>query len=248
MNLSLAQRIRKSGKPFTFFHTWSVTKELLSKSIEEEKSMDLDVCVDDENNPYLGHLKEYHEKSGEPYFVTMSLWEAVDMVAKSNIVVMVDCKHYNSWPIIEKVVETIGPDRCLVCSYVVELKFNYSRKTGEQDYLTEWSEMKDLIKMKKKFPSVTITPCAKWLPDDLLISNKYSGLVSNIRQMLADTHADTVCLGVPDDTITDEWLKYFLEKNIIPHVVIDKADTTKLTKLYIGETDFLEKTSTVLDK
>ena len=68
---SLASKILRSNRPFTFFHTWYVTRDLLSQAISEQKSMDLDVCVDDSGNPYLGHSKEYHEKSGEPYYFTI---------------------------------------------------------------------------------------------------------------------------------------------------------------------------------
>jgi len=244
-NLSLAQKVLNSKEPFVFFHTWSVTKELLKKAITEQKSMDLDICVDDVGNPYLGHSREYHEKSGEPYFVTMPIWEAIDIVARSNIVVMVDCKHCDSWPVIDEIVGKIGPERCLVCSYTSEFKFGYSRKPGEPDFLTEWSKMQNLIRLKRKYPSVTITPCAKWLPRDLLVNDQYKGLVRNIRQTLKDGNADTICLDVPDGTITDEWLRYFLKENIIPHVMVDKTDTNRLTETYIGETDDLEKASRV---
>lgn len=244
-NLSLARKIFNSKKPFVFFHTWTVTKDLLKQAILEQKSMDLDVCVDDAENPYLGHSKEYHEKSGEPYFVTMPLWEAVDTIAKSNIAVMVDCKHFNAWPIIEEVVAKIGPERCLVCAYVFELKFNYSRKEGEPDFITEWSPIEKLRLLKSKFPSVTTTPCSKWLPDDLLISNQYEELLKSIRQTLMDNLSDTVCLGVPDETMSNKWLRYFTAENIIPHVMIDKIDTKKLSEMYIGESDYLEKVSKI---
>ena len=47
--------------------------------------MDLDVCVDEGGNPYLGHSQEYHEKTNEAFFNSMPLWEAVDaLVDKAN--------------------------------------------------------------------------------------------------------------------------------------------------------------------
>ena len=242
-NMSLAQKIRYSKKSFVFFHTWAVTRNLLQQAIDEGKSMDLDVCVDDLGNPYLGHSQEYHEQSEEPYFNSIPLWEAVELISKANIIVMIDCKHYDAWPIIEEVITIIGPNRCLVCAYVSEFKFDYSRKEGESDFVTEWSPIEKLRLLKSKFPSVTTTPCAKWLPNDLLISDKYKELVQNIRQTLKDNRADTVCLGVPDETISDKWLRYFLKETIIPHVVIDKADTANLSGLFIGETDYLRKAS-----
>jgi len=67
MALSVAQQILKSKRTVVFFHTWTVTKELLAQAIREKRSMDLDVCVDDTGNAYLGHSKEYHEKTREPF-------------------------------------------------------------------------------------------------------------------------------------------------------------------------------------
>ena len=31
--------------------------------------MGLDVCIDDQGHPYLGHPKEYNEKRHEPFFL-----------------------------------------------------------------------------------------------------------------------------------------------------------------------------------
>jgi hypothetical protein len=69
--LSLAQKILKSKRPVVLFHTWTVTRELLAQAIREKRSMDLDVCVDDSGNAYLGHSKEYHDKTHEPFFNSM---------------------------------------------------------------------------------------------------------------------------------------------------------------------------------
>ena len=96
MSSSFATRILKSKRPFVLFHTWTVTRDLLQKAIKEERSIDLDVCIDDQRNPYLGYSKEYHEKTWQPFFKTMHLWEAVDAVAKSEIPAIVDCKHVDA--------------------------------------------------------------------------------------------------------------------------------------------------------
>jgi len=242
---SLAEGIIKSKKSFVFFHTWEVTKDLLQKAIKEQKNIHFDICVKDTGEPYLGHSKEYHEKSGKPYFNTMPLWEAVEMVAKSDIFVMVDCKRHDAWSAIEKVISTIGPERCLVCSYVNELKFDYSRKSGEPDFLTEWSPIKKLSKLKDKFPNLTTTSSSKWLPEDLLTSKKHKQLVDKVLDILKENNIDTVSMGIPSKTIADKWLKYFLNEGIIPHIVIDDVDVTKLSELYIGETDYLERASKV---
>jgi hypothetical protein len=205
--------------------------------------MDLDVCIDDAGAAYLGHSREYHEKSGEPYFDSLPIWEVVNRIAKSNILALVDCKHHDAWPIVEQVVATIGPERCMVDSYVSEFKFGHSRAPAEPDFLTEWVPIGKLLELKNKFPSVTTAACLKWPPKDLLTSAKYRKLVDNIRDVMKESRIDTVCLSVSGGTITDQWLQYFLGEGIIPRLEIDRLDVTKVTELYIGETDDLDRAS-----
>ena len=241
MKLSLVQRIIRADKPFILFHTHSATREAIENAIASGKSIDLDICVEDSGNPYLGHSKEYYEKSGETQPETMPFAEAIELISKASIPVIVDCKHYNAWPIVEDVISQIGAHRCLVHSFAVELKFDYEH--NDHDYLTEWSPIKKLTEIKDKFPLATITASCKFLPNGLLLSAQYEKLLSDIRKTLKDNHVDTVCLNVPDNTMSDKVLEFFLKEKILPHVGIDKIDVSKLSKIYVGETDDLASAS-----
>ena len=241
MELSLAQRIFNTNKPFVLFHTHSTTRETLEHAIVEGKSMDLDICVDDSGNPYLGHSKEYYEKNGETQPETMPFWEAIELVNKASIPVILDCKHYNAWRVVEEVISKIGAHRCLVHSFAAELKFDYDH--NDYDYLTEWSSIKSLSSIKEKFPSATTTASCKFLPNDVLLSAQYEKLLSDIRKVLKDNRVDTVCLNVPDDTTSDKVLDFFLAEKILLHVEIDKINVSRLSKLYVGETDNLAAAS-----
>ena len=205
--------------------------------------MDLDVCVDDRGNPYLGHPKEYHEKTGEPFFDSMPLWEAVEALSDSNIPVIVDCKHFNAWVVVEEVVRKLRPERCLVHSFVFELKFDAGRLPEEPDFLSEWSAIECLRAIKKKIPLLSTTASAKWLPADVLVSEKHEALIESIITLLKEYAVDTVCLNVPDSTFSDKTLRRFLQDDIIPHVGIDRIDVRQFSEMYIGETDRLEFSS-----
>jgi hypothetical protein len=242
MVLSLAQKMLQRKRPVVLFHTWTVTRELLAQAIRENRSMDLDVCVDDSGNAYLGHPKEYHDKTQEPFFNSMPLWEAVDALAGSNIPVIVDCKHGNAWPVVENVVTRLRPERCLVHCFARELKFDAGRADGEPDFVSEWSSIATLRELKRKFPSVTTTASAKWLPPEALTSDKHD-LLAPIVSLLKQNQVDTICLNVPDATFSDTVLGLFVREGILAHVGIDHADWTRLSQLYIGETDSLECTS-----
>jgi len=241
MALSFAEKLRKSKRPVVLFHTWTVTRELLSQAIREKRSMDLDVCVSDGGRePYLGHPKEYHEKTRQPFFDSMPLWEAVEALADSNIPVIVDCKHFEAWSVTEEVVRQLGPERCLVHSFVSELKFDAGRIPGEPDFISEWSSIECLRAIKRKFPLLTTTASAKWLPADVLVSEKYDLLLERILTLLKEYAVDTICLNVPDSTFSDKVLRRFLRQDILPHVGVDRIDVSRVAEMYIGETDTLE--------
>lgn len=241
MELSFVQRIINFSKPFVLYHTENATEKSLQQAVSAGKSMDLDICVDDSGKPYLGHSKEYYEKSGEIQPKTMLFWEVIELVSKANIPVIVDCKHYNAWPVIEEVIGKIGANRCMVHSFAAEFKFDY--EYHDYDYLTEWSPIQKLTEIKNKFPVATTTVSCKFLPNDFLLLPQYEKILTKIREILKSSRIDTVCLNVPDNTMSDKILDFFLAEKIIPHIGIDKIDVSKLSKLYVGETDILASAS-----
>jgi hypothetical protein len=240
MKLSLAQRLFKSQKPFVLYHTHEVTRDSLQEAIDTDKSIDLDLCVDEEGVPYLGHSAEFYELGSTPRDCSMPLWDAVELISKATIPAIVDCKHYRAWPYVEEVIRRIGPDRCLVHTFISEFNFSYVRG---HDVTCEWSPVEKLRLLKAGFPSLTTTASAKGLPYDLIISERYDELLVAIKKTLVDHRVDTVCLNVPDNTFSDQALAFFLEDKIIAHVMIDEIDTNHLSEMYIGETDKLDSAS-----
>lgn len=240
MKLSLAQRLFKSQKPFVLYHTHEVTRDSLQEAIDTDKSIDLDICVDEEGVPYLGHSAEFYELSSTPRDCSMPLWDAVELISKATIPAIVDCKHYRAWPYVEEVIRRIGPDRCLVHTFISEFNFSYVRG---HDVTCEWSPVEKLKLLKAGFPSLTTTASAKGLPYDLIISERYDELLVAIKKTLVDHQVDTVCLNVPDNTFSDQALAFFLEDKIIAHVMIDEIDTNHLSEMYIGETNKLDSAS-----
>jgi hypothetical protein len=140
--------------------------------------------------------------------------------------VIVDCKHFDAWAVVEEVVRQRRPERCLVHSFVFERKFDAGRIPGESDLLSEWSSIECLRAIKRTFPllSTTATASAKWLPADVLISEKYEALLEDVITLLREYALDTVGLNVADSTFPDKALRRFLQQDILPHVGIDRID------------------------
>lgn len=243
MNESLAQKILDKNTPFVFYHTYSVTNESIQASIDANTSMDLDVCVDEEGHPYIGHSQEFYKISGEKQEDCLPLWEAVEKIASSTIAVIIDCKHHDAWHVVEEVIEKIGAERCLVHSYISQLHFNYN--LYDHDYPTEWSDAEKLKMLKEKFPSVTTTASCKFLPEDFVTNPEYHPVWEQIREILVANNINTVCLNIPDHTISNTVLNFFLEKEILPHLNVDGLDLRSITSVYVGETNIQANASKV---
>ena len=242
MERSFAQRIREASERFVLYHTYDASRQNVERAIDECKSIDLDVSVDEMGRPYLGHSLEFYEKSGEARPRNMTFWEAIDLVAGSNIPAVVDCKDDRAWQFVEQAVEKLGPHRCLVHAYAAELKFDYY--LYDLDYESEWLGIARLRSLKERYPSVTTTASAKFLPSDLLVDDKHRKLLLGIRETLSNSFVDTVCLNVvPEGTMSDGVLALFLEKGIVPHVNVDSQDVSRLALPYVGESDILARAS-----
>ncbi len=241
--MSLVQKILNSKRPFVLYHTHLVTKDILQRAIRGGKSIDIDVCIDDAGEAYLGHSREYHDKSGDSWYENMPIWEAISMIIPSRIPVIVDCKHFDAWTFVEEAVNKIGAEKCLVHTFATELKFDFSRANSEPDFLSEWSPIEKLSLIKSKFPSVSTCASCKWLPNDLLINKEYKNILQNIRRILKDNKIDSLCLNIPNETFSDNSIRFFLSEGIIPYIGIDNIDTSKLSEIYIGETDDLSSAS-----
>lgn len=238
--MNLKKAIQEYAKPFIFYHTHVVTEETINESIAQNKSIDLDISVDSDGIPYLGHTEEYYEINGIQRPKTTPIETAIKRLEDSNIPIIVDCKHRDAWPIVEEYVRRLGSYRCLVHAFAEEFKFDYN-KNQDHDYESEWSTLSKLKDFKSKFPKSILTASCKYLPDDLAENTNYSALIEEIIRNCVSNNIDTICLNIPDEKMNDEVLEKFLANNIIPHINIDATDHTRFKNLFVGETDYLDK-------
>jgi len=161
-------------------------------------------------------------------------------------VTVVDCKYHGAWPVVEEVTGRISAGKCLVHAYVRELRFDYSRRAGERDFITEWSPFEKLRLLKSSHPEVSTCASCKWLPRDPSVSEKCASPLQSIRETLVQNQMDTVRLDIADDAFREELLGFFLAANVLPHVGVDNIDTTRLSLPYIGETDSLALASVAM--
>ncbi|MEK9179172.1 MAG: hypothetical protein AAB893_01755 [Patescibacteria group bacterium] len=241
MKLSLVKRILLLGKPYVLFHTHVASREIIERAIRKNKSMDLDISVDSTGNPYLGHSQEYYEISGEKKGNSISYFLALELLAKSKIPVIIDCKNHAAWHYVKMAVMKLGDWRCVVNSFVTELK--YSHVDSGVDYLAEWVSIDRLREIKEMFPLVTTSASCKFLPKDIFTNGFPTEEVYYLRENLMLNTVDTVSFNVPNETISNSVLQYFLEKGIISHLNVDLADTSLLSSVYMGETDNIKRAS-----
>ncbi len=239
---SLAKRIRDSQSKFTLFHTSSVTEDTLNKAINTDKSIDIDIAVNVDWTPFIGHSLEYYRISGEDRPTCMSFESALSQISVSHIPVILDCKELGAWSYILDALERIGPHRCMVHIYPTELRFSHF-EWADYDYPSEWIPIGYLRALKEKFPNVTTTVSCKYLPPDTLKNSDHREKLIYIKTLLQEHHIDSLCLNVLDNTMDDATIDFFHDAGIILHVNIDTKDVGTLHGVYIWETDILAHSS-----
>lgn len=242
MTTSIAQRILLAGRPTVLFHTHQVTRAVLDQAIRAGKSMDLDICVDDAGQLFLGHSPEYYRKSGEKPLPSMPLDDAIASLSVSPIPVVVDCKHGDAWPAIERVIAILGPRRCLVHAFLKELRYPFA-DMQDQCVESQWLDASLMKALKARFPAVTTTASAHGLPNDFYQHNaKYHGLMDQIVGVLRNHDIETVCLNTADEhCFTRGLVDFFSDNGILVHLNIDKFAGDLPDGAFIGESDSLDK-------
>ncbi len=239
---SLAQRIQQSQERIALFHTSALTREILEDAISRNKSIDIDIAIDESGHPFIGHSLEYYHISWEEQPITIPFREAIELLEKSDIPIILDCKEIWALPFLIQIIERLWAHRILVHIYAREFRFSHF-EWADHDYPSEWIDMREVANLKKKYPNITTTASCKYLDPELLKTRGKYTILNFIRETLVSNNVDTICLNVTDNTIDNETLNFFLEENIIPHVTVDAIDASKLTSCYLWESDFINRVS-----
>lgn len=209
------------SKSVTLFHTHVVTSDLLEQALEEYRSIDLDICVSEEGGqPYLGHSDEYHTKSGVPQYKTMKLDEVITRleIHPHKIPVMLDCKHYAAWQHLVQFIERLGSERCLVNSYVHELRFRDHQE--EFDIEVEYVPIDWMANVVKKYPDVVVSASARNLSSDCYRTPQ----IDHIERCLKEHAIDTISFNTNNNVLSLSDLLICAERKIIPNIEIDRYD------------------------
>ena len=245
---SIAGRVWENGEPLVLLHTRSVTDDILNTAIREERSIDLDISVDDTGAPYLGHSVSYHEKNNISAYDSVPLEHAVDLLKKSHIPVHLDCKNHYAFTIALNVAQRLGPHRCILNSFVNELNFlapTNSHMWGT--YIEEdWMPIAVLREAKKRFPEITIQASGEGVTVESLLVDD-GKILQEIIHILG-TDIDSVHLNIPSvEFVPREVIGAINDAGILYQVNIDDL-REEPQGFYIGESDDMAKTTALFHK
>jgi len=242
---SIAGQIWGSGESLILFHSRVVTDEILNTVIREERSMDLDIAVDESGAPYLGHSVPYYEKNNISAYDSITLEHALSLLEESPIPVHLDCKDYDAFTTALDFAERLGSHRCVLNSSVNELNFLTSASANSHMWGTyieeEWMPIETLRGAKKRFPEITLQASGQGVTFDSLLEDGGSLLREIIHVLGADI--DSVHLNIPSsEFVSKEVISVINDAGILYQVNIDDLQEEP-QGLYIGESDDIAKTT-----
>jgi len=239
----IAKRIWDSGKPLIIFHARSITDEILDTAIREDRSMDMDIAVDNTGIPYLGHSIAYYEKNNISAYDSVPLEHALSLLENSSIPVHLDCKGSGAFATVLDAAERLGPGRCIINSYVSELDFiSPTNSDMWGTYIEEdWMPIETLRGAKKRFPDITIQASGEGVTVESLLEDGGKLLHENIDVL--GTDIDSVNLNIPSvEIVLKEVISAINDAGILYEVNMDTL-RKKPQGFYIGETDDMSKTT-----
>jgi hypothetical protein len=110
-------------KPFTIYHTHTITAAILDEAAGAGRSLEIDVAIDANGHPYIGHPFSFYEHKGLPPPSNLPLEQVLQTLKDTDTYIVLDCKDVRAVPKIKQIVQTFGHNRCLFHAWVDALQF-----------------------------------------------------------------------------------------------------------------------------
>lgn len=241
---------KKTKKPFVYYHTRTVQEDNLSKAIEQKKSIELDIALDEEGifynkgEFYIGHPVTFYTVSGYEFHDNIALEKAVDILQENkNIFVVLDCKNIKALTIMGELVKKFGHHRCLFHAYASE--WSVDPTNSEIKYEEQWKDegipLEKIAEFKKKNKIPVIAACMAVTEKRI----KDNNLVNKMLNDVAGMNIDCLSLYMQDTDLPPLQLaRKISEAGYFNWINIDKITNQKMKGItYIGMTDNLENAS-----
>jgi len=233
----IVQAVQQASS-FTFFHTHIVDQMVLDSVKHAGKSIEIDISVDENGLPYIGHPLSFYEFENIPKPDNLPVEYVLNQLIDTDIFIVLDCKDERAIPLVYEIIERFGVERIAFHSWIDALLFG-----PYPDNLTiepHW-ELEDLpFKVVRKLyddTKVPILASARGLTAEKLNDSDVRLRIKNLNGIVVAINAHLSGGAMPDSS----FLRFLTSININPFVLDFNEDEKKiLPSRYVRASNRLE--------
>ena len=243
--LNPVRQIFERQKPFIFFHTHVIDRQILDAAVAARKSLEVDISIAEDGSIYVGHPLSHYTSLNLPPPNNLPLDVVLSEMKAANMFLILDCKDVRVLPRAKEIVQEYGPENCLYHSWSDALIL--------QPYLEEWEVTQpnwireelphaEIIKFRQETGVPMTLTCHRGLTRQRLETDG-DAIVDLIVKAIG-TDAEAISFSLPPDQVAPlAAIQKLLDHHILPSFHIDRVPPEARPAIYLGSTDNLELAS-----
>ena len=231
-------------KSFTYFHTRVLNREILDRAKQAKKSLEIDLSIDKNGKPYIGHPLSFYEFMNIQAPNNLELDIVLNEMKSANIFLVLDIKSKKLISLATEIIKNFGAEKCLLHSYTSELEFKpYSSDLViEPHWINEHIALESIMEIKYS-TGVPLALSCRGIDKQYFDTHNEDDAIDKIVEVV-NGNIEPIALNLhTDDILPVNILNSLLENSIIPLINIDKTLNAKFPPLYLGASDHLSKAS-----
>lgn len=237
----LKEKIFKCNKPFLYFHTHDLTREILDKAKIAGKSLEVDMSINDKGEVFIGHPPSFYNFKKQPHPNNLPLETVLKEMKEAGLYVVIDCKDVRVLSKAREIIRDFGAKHSALHAWVKELQFK--REPSEKDAEPHWEyedlPLKEILKVKRD-TNVTVIISARRLTMERLNSAEGEETVQKIIDT-AEGKVDAVNFNLPYGKAPPlSIMQRLLEHRILTGLGVDYVPKEARPQVYLGASDNIE--------
>jgi hypothetical protein len=232
-------RILELQRPFLHFHTHVIDRQAMDEALHASKSLEVDVCMDQDGHIYVGHPISYYEMRGTSPANNLPLETIIAESKDVGLHLMFDCKDVRVVPLVQETILDYGPERCAIHAFAQELSFDpWPAKTlacAEPHHRGEELPLDSLLALRRATGSPLVLSCHGITTERLQDESD-----AILRKMASETHGEAAAVSLflpPDELVPLDFAQRMLDSGIAPVIFSDRTPPPLRPNVYFAFTD-----------
>jgi hypothetical protein len=238
-------KILDNRKPFTYFHTHVINREVLDRAVAAQRSLEVDLSIDESGEVFVGHPLVSYEFNKQPPPNNLPLDVILNEMKMANLYLVLDCKDAKALPKVQEIIQYYGPEKCLLHACVDALVFKPYPDKIKALVEPHWGDdelpFEELLEIKRA-TGVPLALYCRGLTEERLKAEGEQ-IIARMTEV-AKGKAEVIVMGLPKGEI---WplsvMQRLLKHNILSLLNIDHTPYQRRPSIFLGTTDILERAS-----